>query len=88
MEIPKPVAIPLEASAQVTGVGEITIYLIGRLPGQPTTIHAQAVFKSADLNMAMELARKCPELLARIKSAQSGLQLAPANLADRFKAGA
>lgn len=85
MELPKPAAFRVEASATITGQAEITVFLIGQPPGQPLQVLGQAIFKGANGQMLVELARQCPVLLARINSQQSGISLAPAGIADKLR---
>lgn len=85
MEISAPQAFKVEASAQITGPGEITIFLIGQPPGQPLQVLAQAIFKGPHNPYLLELARQCPVLLAKVQAAQSGLALASGAMAPRLR---
>lgn len=85
MEIPGPQAFKVEASAQVTGAGEITIFLIGQPPGQPLQVLAHVVFKGRNNELLLELARQAPGLVAKIGASQSGLSLASGALAPRLR---
>lgn len=85
MEMPQPAAFRVEASAQVTGAGEVTIFLIGQPPGQPVQVLGQAIFKGANGQLLIELARQCATLLAKVNAQQSGIALAPAGLATKLR---
>lgn len=85
MELVREAGFKVEASAQITGPGEITIFLIGAPPGQPLQVLGQAIFKGPNPDLLVQLARQVPSLLMKIQAAQSGLAIAPAAMADRLR---